>query len=159
VRPFRIRGAKRGKKAGSFLLDAMLSVLIIGMAAAAYFAMFPTFKRSQKLSEEESKAVMMAQRMIEHLQLLKPTDLTASTLSQLNLIDTNQTSPPYSFAHIPLDEASKYSPAQTLRNATATMEIDDLPANSKRVRIVMTWRSSSGKTHTLTSGTILGGHR
>ena len=137
----------------------MLSVLVIGMSAAAYFAMFPTFKRSQKISEHDSKATLMAQRMIEHIQLLKPVDLNASTLSQLNLIDAGQTAQPYSFAHIPLDEASKYSPAQVLKDATALMEITDLDSNSKRVKLTMTWKSTSGKTLTLTSGTIIGGYR
>jgi len=155
----RIRNRKRGKNAGSFLLDVMLSVLVVGMAAAAYLSMLPTFKRSQKISEQDSKATLMAQRMIEHLQLLKCTDLTCSTLTQLNLIDAGQTSQPYNFCHVPLDEASVYSPNQVLKNATAVMTIEDLDASSKRVKLVMTWKSSSGKTMTHTTGTIIGGYR
>lgn len=153
------RGGRSRKVGGSFLIDTMLAVLVIGMAAAAYFALFPTFKRSQKISEHDSKAALMSQRMIEHLQLLKPADLTATTLTQLNLIDAGQTSQPYSFAHIPLDEGSKYSPAQVLKDATAVMTVEDLDANSKRVKLVMTYKSTSGKTLSITTGTILGGYR
>lgn len=138
----------------------MLSVFIIGMAAAAYFGMFPSFKATERLAQEESKANLMAQRMIEHLQLLKPGDLNASALTQLNLIDSGQTTQPFSFAHIPLDEGSMYSPNQVLKNATATMSIEDLDASSKRVVLQMSWKSSvTGKTHSLTTGTILGGYR
>ena len=137
----------------------MLSVFVIGMAAAAYFALLPTFKRSQKISEHDSKAALMSQRMIEHLQLLKPNDLNCTTLSQLNLIDANQTAQPYSFCHVPLDEASMYSPSQVLKNATAMMTIEDLDANSKRIKLVMTWKSTSGQTLSMTTGTIIGGYR
>lgn len=159
MRPLRIRNRKRGKNAGSFLIDTMLSVLVIGMAAAAYFALLPTFKRSQKVSEHDSKAALMSQRMIEHLQLLKPTDLSCATLTQLNLIDAGQSNQPYSFCHVPLDEASMYSPNQVLKNATALMTIEDLDANSKRVKLVMTYKSTSGKTLSITTGTIIGGYR
>jgi hypothetical protein len=149
----------KGKTRGSFLLDVMLAVFVLSMAAAAFFTLFPTFKRSERLSMEQSKATLMAQRMIEHLNLLKPADLNASTLSQLNLIDSGQTSQPFSFAHIPLDEGSMYSPNQVLKNATATMTISDLSANSKKVVIAMTWTSASKKTRSFTTGTILGGYR
>ena len=155
----RIRNRKRGKNAGSFLIDTMLAVLVVGMAASAYFAMLPTFKRSQKISEQDSKATLMSQRMIEHLQLLKCSDLTCTTLTQLNLIDAGQTSQPYNFCHVPLDEASIYSPNQVLKNATAVMTIEDLDASCKRVKLVMTWKSTSGKTMSLTTGTIIGGYR
>lgn len=159
VRPFLLRRRTKGKARGSFLLDVMLSVFVISLAAAAFFTLFPTFKRSERLSQEESKASLMAQRMIEHLQLLKPKDINASTLSQLNLIDAGQTQAPYSFSHIPLDEGSMYSPNQVLRNAVATMSVDDLSVNSKRIVLFMSWTSASGKTRSITTGTILGGYR
>ena len=91
--------------------------------------------------------------------LLTPAALHARPLTQLNLIDSGQTEPPYSFVKIPLDEASIYSPNQVLRNASAIMEIDDLSANSKRVVLTMSWKSTSGKTHSFKTGTILGGYR
>jgi hypothetical protein len=137
----------------------MLSVFIIGIAAIAVFAIFPTFRRAQVISADESKAVLMAQRMVEHLQLLKPNDLTASTLEGLNLIDGEQQELPYSFSHVPLDEATGYSPAKALKNGTAEMDIEDIGAGSKRVILTMRWTSASGKTRILTMGTILGGYK
>ena len=52
-----------------------------------------------------------------------------------------------------------YSPNQVLRNAVATMSVDDLSVNSKRIVLFMSWTSASGKTRSITTGTILGGYR
>lgn len=137
----------------------MLAVLMIGMAAAAFFGLFPTFTRSQIISSDEGKAVQMAQRMIEHLQLLKPADLNASTLSTINLIDPDQSEAPFTFSEIPLDEATGYSPNRAIRNGAGLMEIENLDANSKKVTLTISWTSPKGKSMSITTGTVLGGHR
>ena len=100
-----------------------------------------------------------ANRMIEQLQLLKPSDVTASTLSQLNLIDSGQTAAPYTFTSIPLDHASQYSPRQALPNGTGTLDVIALPNSSVEVRVRIGWTSSSRRARTLQSGLILGGFR
>lgn len=101
----------------------------------------------------------MAQRMIEHLQLLKPSDLNASTLSTINLIDADQTEQPFTFSEIPLDEGTGYSPSRAIRSGQGVMAISDLDANSKLVTITMSWTTPKGKTRSFQTGTVLGGYR
>lgn len=144
---------------GAIILDVLAAVFILGLGAAAVFGLLPVVKKSQTIANDENKAMQMANRMIEHLHLLPARDISLATLRGLNLVDENQTGSPYSFAHVPMDDASLYSPAQVLKNAVATLEIEDTDANSKKAVIRISWKSASGKTKQITTGTIIGGYR
>jgi hypothetical protein len=151
------RGTRR--KRGSIFIDVLTGVFILAFGAAALFALFPVFKRSEKISRYESSAAQMASRMIEHIQLLKPTDINADTLADLNLIDTEQAGQPLTFTTIPLDDGSGYSPAQALPSGQGLLWYSDLSANSKFVAIEIRWTSPSGSQRSFRTGTVLGGHR
>lgn len=154
-----VRSKPRRTRRGALLVDLMFGVFVLAMAATTFFALFPTVHRSQAIAKEEAIAQQMSQRMLEQLQLLKPTDITVGTLTQLNLIDTGQSQPPYSFTNIPLDAGWRYSPAQALRNGTGTLAVTNLDSNSVRLTITIAWKSASGKSSSITTGTILGGYR
>lgn len=147
------------KRRGALSIDAVTAVFVTALGAAAFFSLMPVVDRSQRISREESIALQLSNRMIEQLQLLKPSDIQASTLTQLSLIDEDQSSGPYSFTNIPLDEASLYSPAQALPDGTGTLNVVSLPNNSVALEVTLTWRSSSGRTRTIQTGTVLGGFR
>lgn len=151
----------RPRKKGAFSIDALMATFIVSLGAAAFMSLVPVTDRAQRLAREDALASQLCNRFIEQLRLLKPKDINASTLTQLNLVDANSepASATYYFSHIPLDDASKYSPAELLRNAVGTMKIYDLPDNAKELRVSMTWTSSSGKTRSIKTGTVLGGFR
>ena len=141
------------------MIDVMVGLFVFGLGAAAFYSLMPLFRSGQLISRYDSTATQLANRMIEQLQTLRPQLITASSLTDLNLIDAGQVKLPYSFAHVPMDEASKYSPAQLLPKATATMNVTSIDAGSVRVDILMTWESVSGHKNQLTTGTIVGGYR
>lgn len=138
-----------------------MATFIVSMGAAAYMSLVPVTDRAQRLAREDALASQLCNRFIEQLRLLKPKDVNNSTLTQLNLVDPNSepSSATYYFSHIPLDEASKYSPAQLLNNAVGTMKLVNLPDNAMEIRVTMTWKSASGKSRLLKTGTVLGGYR
>lgn len=144
---------------GVVILDVLAGVFVLAMGAAAIFGLIPVVQKSQRAANDENKAVQIANRMIEHLHLLPPRDITVANLKSLNLLDANQTGSPYSFTNVPMDDASQYSPAQVLKNANATLVMTDIGASSKRAIITLAWTSPSGRTRTLTTGTIVGGYR
>lgn len=150
---------KRSLKRGAMLLETLLGVFILSLAAVGFYALTPVIFRSRSLAKENTAALQMANRLLEHVELLKTSDLTPATLTSLNLIDTGQSAPPYSFSHIPLDEASRYSPAQVLRDGTGTMTITPLDSGAVRVNVQVSWTSSSGKAATVQTGTIIGGYK
>lgn len=141
------------------MIDALIALIILSLAAVSFFSYFPVLQKTHELSEEEAKATQMAQKMCEHMQLFTPQTLSASTLTAAGLIDTGQTTSPYSFSNIPLDDTAKYSPSEALRNGTGSLEISDLSDNSKRVKVTITWTSETGKAKSVVMGTIIGGWR
>lgn len=147
------------KKKGALFIEVLLGIFVMSLAAAAFYKLYPVLVRSERLAREESIAGQLSNRYIEHIQLLRPAELTASNLTQLQLIDTGQSSSPYSFSSIPLDQASGYSPARMLRNGTGVMTVTDVAGGSKLVRVTLSWTSASGKSRTFVTGTVLGNFR
>lgn len=152
------RTRTRTRRGGVFI-ESLVSIFVLGLGASAFFTLLPTLQKSKHIAGSHTKALQMANRMVEQVQLLRARDLTASTLTSLNLIDAGQTTSPYSFSRVPLDEASCYSPAQMLREGTGRMNVVTLASGSKRVEITISWRSESGRMASLTTGTVIGGYR
>lgn len=141
------------------LMDVLVGSMVLVMGSVAFFSLIPTVRRAETLAGQQTVAVQIANRMIEHLQLLTPTNLNATTLTQLNLIDTGQTEEPYTFTHLPMDEGSDYSPATNLPNATGTLTITDLDAGAKMVQVTITWENDMGAARSFSTGTVVGGYR
>ncbi|MBX3120445.1 MAG: hypothetical protein KF784_15405 [Fimbriimonadaceae bacterium] len=153
------RARTRRQRKGALLIDVLIGVFMLTLAAAAFFALIPMIHKSQTVAKEESVAQAMAQRMVEQVQMLQRSDMTAVTLTKLNLIDTGQSQPPYSFSNIPMDQGSRYSPSQALRAGTATLDVNPADANSMRVDVTISWKSATGKNRSFKTGTILGGYQ
>ena len=137
----------------------MVGLTLLAMGAVTFYSIFPVVTRAQKLGDSQQKATLIATKMIEHIQMLSPTNLNANTLTAMQLIDANQNSSPYAFTHCPVDDSTEYSPSTALKNGTGTLKINDLQWGSKQVVVTVNWTSASGKPQTLTMGTILGGYR
>ena len=107
---------------------------------------------------KESRAVMLSNRMLEHLQLLKPDTLTAEALLKLNLIDSYAAGK-YTFTNVPLDHGSRYSPAAALPGGSGWFSLTEVAGGSIRVDLTIAWKSNSGSTHQIQTGTIVGGYK
>jgi hypothetical protein len=91
--------------------------------------------------------------------MLPANDITIDNLTALNLIDDDQSAQPLSFTHVPLDEASRCSPAQALRDADAELSFAEIDGGSVRVLITMTYTTDSGFSKTINTGTVVGAFR
>src|SRR4051812_5720400 len=129
----------RSKRSGSIMVDALIGLFILGMGAVAYYSLLPTVHRGHEIAQQESKAAQIAARITEEVGMLKPSEVTASTLSQLNLIDANQGAEPWSFSNIPLDDGTSYSPAKTLRNGQGLITTTALAQGSILVTVQVNW--------------------
>lgn len=150
---------RRRTQSGSLFIDALVGLLIFSLGAAAFFSLMPALQQGEKISKYESLATQMAGRMIEHLQTLRSSQITAPILSDLNLVDAGQTGSPYSFTNVPMDQASLYSPSQALPDGTAVMVVENIDSKAVLITIDISWRSPSGRTKTLRSGTVIGGYK
>lgn len=129
------------------------------MLAITTMSLLPVLKRGEIASRRRSQAMQMVTRMLEQVQMLHATDISTATLSKLNLIDSGQTTQPFSFTHVPMDEASRYSPAQVLRDADAKLSYTALTDGSVKVMVTIKYTSEAGKTQTVNSGTVIGSFR
>lgn len=140
-------------------MDVLIGMFLLVMTSLSVLSLFPVIKRSEQMSTEESKAIQMSNRLIEHIQMLPANDITVANLTALNLIDAGQTTQPLSFTHVPLDEASRYSPAQALRDADAELTFAQITGGSVRVLVTMTYTTDTGFTKTINTGTVVGDFR
>ena len=141
------------------LIDSAIAVFVLGLGSAAFFEVLPQLDRMQKLARQKAIAMHMANKMIDELQMMKPSSVSASTLSTLNLIDSGQTKSPYTFNHIPMDDSTNLSPAQALRNGTGTLTVTAIDSGSILCTVEIDWTSESKKSESLVTGTVIGGYR
>ena len=137
----------------------MVGFTVLAMGATCFYSIFPTVTRAHKIADSQQKATQVATKMIEHIQMLSPSNLNASTLTAMQLIDPGQVGAPFTFTHCPLDDSTDYSPANALKNGTGTLKINDLQWGSKQVVVTVAWKSASGTQQSVTMGTILGAYR
>ena len=141
------------------MLDCVIGLTFLAMGAASFYSLFPVVSKAHAIGDEEQKATQICTKMLEHISLLSPYKLTATNLQGMLLVDTGQNASPYTFNHCPLDDAMDYAPADSLHNGTGTLTITNLNYGNVLVTATVTWKTPTGKTETVTMGTILGSHR
>lgn len=137
----------------------MIALTLLAMGAAAFYSLFPMLAKSHHISDSEQQGTQIATKMVERLQLLGPSKLDRTNLSGMLLIDNNSMASPYTFNNCPIDDSTNYSPARALKNGKGTLTVSDVGYNSKMAVVTVTWKSVTGKTESVTMGTILGGYR
>lgn len=150
---------RRRSQRGALLVDAVIGMFFFVLLSLSVLSLFPVIKRGEQISTERAKAVQMCNRILEHVQMLGAKDVNYSNLVALNLIDDTTNAQPYSFTHVPMDEASLYSPAQVLRDADGRLSYTDLGDGSIQVNVSLEYTTDTGHTDRIETGTIIGGYR
>lgn len=150
---------RRGRRSGAILIDAIIGMFFLVMTTLSVMSLFPVIKKGEQISTERNKATQICTRVLEHVQMLGAKDITYENLLALNLIDTSSQSQPYSFTNIPLDDASRYSPAQTLRGAKGELSFEQLADGSVLVNVSLQYKSDTGHTEVVKTGSVVGGFR
>jgi hypothetical protein len=153
-----VRARNQRKQRGAALVDALIGSMLLVLGSLAYFSLVPVVMRGQEITKNQTKAVHIGNRLVEHLLLLKPSTLTAANLTQLALIDAGQNASPYSISNLPLDDGWNYSPAKTLPGGAGVMRVKDLDGGTKLVEIEISWNGPKGRI-TYKTGTAVGGYR
>jgi len=159
MKPNLFRRARLRKKAGSVYLDVILGVFILSLSAAAFYTVFPKIGKVQDLAMQRSRAMHIANRIIDELQLMRPANITTANLYALNYIDATQTQSPYTISDLPIDDGIDYSPRKVLKNGSATLTVTSIDSGSKRCVITVNWTSEAGKPESFKMGTVVGGYR
>ena len=153
-----LRVRKRRNERGTVLLDGLIAAIFLTLGALAFYSLLPVTSKAQVLAQQHTVAVQIGNRMVEHLLLLKPSNLNPTALGNLGLIDAGQSTSPYTFTNLALDDGWDYSPAKVLPQGTGQLTITNVAGGSRRVRLVISWVGPGGA-QSYTTGTILGGYR
>jgi len=132
-------------KRGAGLLDAMVSIFLLGAAGVVFSASFPTGLSALRQSGESSSAALIAQEKMEQIRSLDYAVLDYEGLRAGGVVDVNLTSSPYSFTVVD-DLPSK------LPGATGVLTISDETGVNpvKRVQVSISWQSRDGAPRSVT---------
>ncbi len=153
------RAQAKRRQRGAILVDVLIGMFFMIMATMTLMSLFPVIKRGEQISTEDTKAVQMCNRLVEHVQMLGAKDITIENLTALNLVDKDQNALPLSFTHIPLDEGAMYSPYQVLRNADGNLTYKTINGGAILVTITLQYDSDTGKKKVIQTGTVVGAFR
>ncbi|MCH8274330.1 MAG: hypothetical protein IH851_06035 [Armatimonadetes bacterium] len=137
-------------------MDVLVAFSVLVLLSLLTAALMPTLSRSQKMSDEMSKAVQIASREIELLRAAGYDNLNYDDLLALDLIDTWSGEGPFTFSNIPGDEATGFSMATMLQSGTSELEIFDVSDTLREVVVRVKWTSASGKARTTELTTLVG---
>lgn len=132
---------------GTGLIDAMLSIFLLGTAGIVFSASFPAGFNALSQSSEATRATALAQQKIEQVRSLEYAKLTYDNLVG-RYIDVNPISSPYEFTAID-------SVGSGLLQGTGTLTISEDGGNVKRIVVSVNWHSRTGIARNVTLTTLV----
>jgi type II secretory pathway pseudopilin PulG len=132
------------------MVDAMVGLLLLAIAGILFTAIFPTGFSAVRQARESERAVVITQQKLEQLRALGYESLSYPNLRSggVPVVDETPTTSPYSFTETD-NLASFFS------GVSSTLAITDDSTHTKKVVVTITWKSSSGATHTMTAQTLI----
>lgn len=118
---------------GSTLIDAMLTLLLVGIAGLIFTTCFPAASNCSRQAQEYKTANALAQTKMEHLRSLKYEIMNYDYLASNGFTDNGN---PQSFTVI--DGVNSQ-----LTNGTGTVTIEDATSDMYKLTVTVSWISSS----------------
>ncbi len=126
------------RRPGYTLVEVMISIGLLAMAATMFTAMMPMAFRGAQMTGNYQQASSLIQHKIDELRAVGYGRLTYSELQAAGIIDASPTTAPFSFAGVD-------SLNSIFVSATGTISLADFDANTKQVTVTLTWNGSPVK--------------
>lgn len=123
----------KNSRRGAGLIDLMIMLFLLTTAGILFSTAFPTAFATSAQSQSRKLATAVAQRKMEQLRAMNYESLTQPLLLSAGVIDSSPGSSPYSFTTVD-------SLAGQFTAGTGTLEITDVSADVKRVRVTLSWQ-------------------
>ena len=133
---------------GAGLIDALVSILLLGTAGIVFSASFPAGFSALRQSSEATKATAIAQKKTEQVRSLEYGGLTYENLLAGGMVDVSPTSSPYTFTSVD-------NVGGELLSGDGTLTITDETADVKRVVVSVSWTSQNGIARNVTLTTLI----
>ena len=128
--------ANRKKHKGFTLIETLISIYLVMLAAGIFVALLPSAAATEKMVGYHEQAASLVQHKIDQLRGVGYGRLTYTELLNAGVIDTTPTTSPYTFNAT--DSLSTY-----LQHPTSTITVSDLTSDTKQVIVTITWTGSS----------------
>ncbi len=132
---------------GAGLLDAIITLFLLGVAGAVFSAMFPTGIKASRQAHQYKVAASIAQRKMEQIRAMPYESITFVGLTAGGIVDQDEDDSPYSFTSVD-------SVADQLTSGTGSLRVSQLTGDMKWVRVSLSWEGPLGspdRTITLTT--------
>ena len=139
------------RRRGAMFIDALLGVYIVAIAAILFAATMGVAVVSRAKADERTKAVAIVDRQLESIQNLGYGNLSYTSLTWYDLIDSQPTQSPFSFADV---GTSADRVSTVLPGGTGTVSITDLSSTVRKVTVTVSWISRTGN-HSVSASTEL----
>ena len=126
---------------GSVLLDAMIGMFILVVAALIYSATMAMSAVSRAKADEFTKATSIVNRELESIKNLGYDNLTHDALAYYSLISATPATSPYSFTSV---GATNDRIGTLLRDGTGTVAVTDESGTLRKVVVTLNWTSRTG---------------
>lgn len=144
-----MRKLKRSRR-GIGLIDAILTLFLLGVAGVVLTATFPTCFKAGKQAQQYKIATVIAQKEMERLRAMNYQSLQYTQLHLAEAVDTGSQSSPYSFTTA--DQYNKVS--DKLPGGTGTLYISDTSSNTKEAKVVVSWQGVGNANRSITLVTL-----
>lgn len=128
----------RGKR-GAGLIDAILTLFLLGIVGAIFSATFPIGISCSRQAQDYKTATAIAQRKMEQLRAKDYESITQPLMAGTIIDEDSETLPPFFFTSID-------SVADQLSSGTGEIDIQDVTSDTKSVQVTVKWRGSSAPT-------------
>ena len=132
---------RRRPDRGTVLLDAMIGMFILVIAALIYSGTMGVAAVSRAKSDEFAKATSIVNRELESIKNLGYDNLTHDALAYYSLISATPATSPYSFTSV---GATNDRIDTLLTSGTGTVAVTDESGTLRKVVVTVTWTSRTG---------------
>ena len=141
-----------GSRRGAGLVDALATILIMGMTGVVFSTTFPASFGCSRQAQEYKIATAIAQRKMEQLRGMEYESLSQPLLLAAGLIDQTATASPYSFTSVD-------SLADQLPQGEGSLSVTDISADQRRVIETLSWLAKTGQTRSVQLTTLFADKR
>ncbi len=120
------------------MLEVIFSIALLSAGALIFSALVPQAVKSERMMSNYQQATSILQHKVDQLRGVGWGRLTYSELTAADIVDSNPTTSPYSFATV--DNLTGYYKA-----ATGTISVSDFNTSIKQVTVTLTWTGSKAR--------------
>ncbi|MBX3117644.1 MAG: prepilin-type N-terminal cleavage/methylation domain-containing protein [Fimbriimonadaceae bacterium] len=139
---------------GHTLVEVLFAVALCGICALIMAATMPMANTTRAKADLNNRATSLAQKQLEAIKSLGYANATTQQLFANGLIDSQSPVATNTYAWTNSDAAATDNPAKILPSGTATVKLEQVDLDLRRVTVVVNWKVR-GANRSISIGTLI----